>query len=81
MRHSKTVGIDSRVVALAVLTIVTAVVLGFEAGLWAGVSAALAGLMSTALWEITRERRERNALAAKRRETALRVFDACWSSA
>jgi hypothetical protein len=74
VRHSGAVGIDSRIVALVVLIVAAAVGLGYEAGAWAGVAAATAGLVPTALWEITRERRERNAAKAQRREAALTVF-------
>ena len=74
LRHSGAVGIDSRVVALAVLAVLAAVGLGFWAGTWAGVAAALAGLVPAVLWEIMRERRERNAAEIRRRESALRTF-------
>ena len=69
VRHSGPVGIDSRTVALAVLSVVLAVVLGFEAGMHAGaaagVLAALAGLLPAVVWELTRDRRARNARAAR----------------
>jgi hypothetical protein len=74
LRHPGAVGIDSRSVALAVLTVAAAVGLGFAAGAWAGVVTAFAGLVPTALWETTRERRERNKTAARRREKALAIF-------
>ena len=71
-------GIDSRTVALAVLSVVAAVVLGFEAGVHAGalagVLAALAGFVPAVVWELTRDRRERNARVAERRKAALKAF-------
>ncbi len=71
-------GIDSRTIALTVLSVVAAVVLGFEAGVhagaWAGVLTALAGFVPAVVWELTRDRRERNARAAGRREAALKPF-------
>src|SRR5690348_8131174 len=78
VRHAWAVQLDSRTVALTVLTGTAAIVLGFVAGAaagpWAGVWEALAGLVPPALWEITRERRERTALKARRREAALTAF-------
>ena len=78
VRHPGPVGIDSRTVALAVLSVVLAVVLGFEAGVHAGaaagVLAALAGLLPAVVWELTRDRREQNARAAERRQAALKAF-------
>ena len=78
VRHSGPVGIDSRTVALAVLSVVAAVVLGFEAGVhagaWAGVLAALAGFVPAVVWELTGDRRKRNARVAERREAALKAF-------
>ncbi len=78
VRHSGPVGIDSRTVALAVLSVVAAVVLGFEAGVHAGalagVLAALAGFVPAVVWELTRDRRERNARVAERRKAALKAF-------
>ncbi len=74
MRHSWLVGINSRVVSLILLTLAIAVGLSFIAGAWAGVALTLAALVSTALWEITRERQKQNAAEAKRRETALTTF-------
>ena len=78
MRHSGPVGIDSRIVALALLSVVAAVVLGFEAGVhagaWAGVLAALAGFVPAVVWELTGDRRKRNARVAERREAALKAF-------
>ena len=68
------VGINSRVVTLVLLTLAVAVGLSFIAGAWAGVGLTLAALVSTALWEITRERQKQNAAEAKRRETALTTF-------
>lgn len=56
MRHSCAMGMNSRVVALAVLSVVLAVVLGLEAGLragpLAGVLAALAGFVPAVVWEL-----------------------------
>jgi hypothetical protein len=78
VRHSGPVGIDSRTVALAVLSVVAAVVLGFEAGVragaLAGVLAALAGFVPAVVWELTRDLRERNARVAERRKAALKAF-------
>ncbi|MGH3221402.1 MAG: tetratricopeptide repeat protein [Streptosporangiaceae bacterium] len=71
-------GVDSRTVALAVLSVVLAMVLGFEAGVHAGavagVLAALAGFVPAVVWELTRERRERNARVAEARKAALNAF-------
>jgi hypothetical protein len=78
VRHSGPVGIDSRTVALALLSVVAAVVLGFEAGVHAGalagVLAALAGFVPAVVWELTGDRRKRNARAAERRKAALKAF-------
>ncbi len=74
VRHSGAVGIDSRIVTLVVLTVAAGAGLGYEAGAWAGVAAAFAGLAPAALWEITRERRQRNAAEARRRPAALTAF-------
>ena len=68
------VGINSRVVGLALLTLAVAVGLSFVAGAWAAVLLTLAALLSAALWEITHERQKQNAAEAKRRETALTTF-------
>ena len=78
MRHCGPVGIDSRAVALAVLSVVAAVVQGFavgvRAGALAGVLAALAGFLPAVVWELTRDLRERNARVAGRRKAALKAF-------
>ena len=74
MRHPYAVGIDSRTVALGLLSVVAAVLIGYKAGAWPGVLAALAGLASTALWEIAHNRRERNVRTLEQREAALRAF-------
>lgn len=66
--------IDPRTVALVVLTAAASVVLGFVAGAWAGVWAALAGLIPAALWEMTRERRAQTTLKARRRAAATAAF-------
>ena len=72
-------GIDLRVAVLAVASVAVAVVLGFEAGLSAGPTAgvlvALAGLVPVVVWELTRDRRERNARMAEQRVAALTVLD------
>src|ERR1039457_1476783 len=71
MRHSCVVGMNSRVVVLAVLSVVLAGGLGFEAGLragpLAGVLSALAGFVPAVVWELTRDRRERAAGGAEER--------------
>jgi hypothetical protein len=75
VRHCGPVGIDSRAVALAVLSVVAAVVLlGFAAGVSAGALAALAGFLPAVVWELTRDLRERNARVAGRRKAALKAF-------
>ena len=74
MRHHETVRIDSRIAALAVLTVAVAIGLGFLAGAWAGVLAAFAGLIPTALWELVRERGERDAAETARRKAMLAQF-------
>jgi hypothetical protein len=76
VRHCGPVGIDSRAVALAVLSVVAAVVLGFAAGVRAGALAlaALAGFVPAVVWELTRDLRERNARVAGRRKAALKAF-------
>ena len=60
------------------LSLAAAVVMGFEAGVHAGalagVLAALAGFIPAVVWELTRDRRERNARAAERRTAALKAF-------
>ena len=78
VRHSCAVGMNSRVVALAVLSVVLAVVLGLEAGLragpLAGVLSALAGFVPAVVWELARGWRERAAGVADKRAAALEVF-------
>jgi Tetratricopeptide repeat len=81
VRHSWAVEIDPRTLALATLTVVTSVVLGFLAGAWAGVWTGLAGLIPATLWEITRERRENAALKVKRRAAASTAFPVTVSTA
>src|SRR5689334_11381773 len=72
--HSGSVGIDSRVVALVVLSVVAGVVLGFKADALVGVLAAFAGIIPAVLWEMARERQVRNVGNIRRREAALAAF-------
>jgi tetratricopeptide (TPR) repeat protein len=68
------VRVDSRAVGLAAFAVVAALVLGFAAGALPGVAAAFAGLVPTALWQLTLDRRTRRAAALTRRESALKTF-------
>ena len=71
-------GLDGRTVAIGVLAVVLALVLGAwagtQVGAWAGALAALASLVPSTVLAVFVEQRQRNIARMKRRQEALARF-------